>query len=206
MLKINCFVSHISGEIRLVKMKRTAIIVTFSFVLILGLCAVSAAAGDVSFEVKGFYLSPSESAFQDIYGGGTGFGAELNIAVLRSMDLWLGGSYFQRKGELTFTKEETTLRIIPIGTGLRFRFMPNSSISPYVGIGVNYYLYTEENPIGKAEKGALGAAARAGLIVKIAGNFFIDVLAEYSYCKIKPADFRINIGGITGAFGAGVRF
>jgi len=34
----------------------------------------------------------------------------------------------------------------------------------------------------------------------------IDLYLSYSYCKIKPADFEINIGGIEAGIGIGYKF
>jgi len=37
---------------------------------------------------------------------------------------------------------------------------------------------------------------RAGSYVKVTKGLLIDFFADYSYCKIKPADYEVNIGGL----------
>ena len=63
-----------------------------------------------------------EKAFRDIYGEGIMYGGEVNIRVWKALEVWFGASYFYKKGELTFTKEETKLKIVPIGAGIKYSF------------------------------------------------------------------------------------
>ena len=133
------------------------------------------------------------------------YGGEVSVGVWRDLDLWLGGSYFSRKGELTFTKEETTLEIIPLGAGVKYR-LTRGSLSFYIGLGLNYYQYKEKNPIGDVSEGGLGYIGKVGSYVKVTDGLLIDLYLNYSYCKIKPADFDVNIGGIEAGVGVGYRF
>ena len=176
-------------------------------VLIALVCFMSglANAADVIIEFKGSYFSPSESFFKDIYGGGIMYGAEVSFSVWKQLDVWLGGSYFTKKGELTFTKEETKLDIMPIGGGLKYR-LTTGVFNLYAGAGLNYYQYKESNPLGDVSKGGLGYIGKIGSYVNVAGGFLIDLYVNYSYCKLKPADFEINIGGIEAGVGIGYKF
>lgn len=163
-------------------------------------------ATDFMVELKGHYFSPSEKTFRDIYGGGMMYGAEASIGVWRELEIWFGGSYFSKKGELTFTIEETKLRIVPIGVGVRYSFPIHEMVNIYGGIGINYYSYKEENPIGEVSKDGLGTVVKGGGLVKLVKGLIIDAYIGYSYCKIKPADFDINIGGIEAGIGLGYEF
>lgn len=160
---------------------------------------------DVTVELKVHYFSPSEQAFKDIYGGGLMYGGEVSVGVWRDLDLWLGGSYFSKKGELTFTKEETKLELIPIGVGAKYRIL-SGNFALYVGLGLNYYQYKETNPIGDVSEGGLGYIGKVGSYVKVSERLLIDLYVNYSYCKVKPADFKINIGGLEAGAGVGYRF
>ena len=162
-------------------------------------------AGEIMVELKGHYLHPSEEAFRDIYGGGMMCGGEISIALSRGFEVWLGGSYFSKNGELTFTKEETKLEIYPIGGGLKYR-LTTGAFNLYVGAGLNYYQYKESNPLGDVSKGGLGYIGKIGSYVKVTGGLLVDLYVNYSYCKIKPADFEINIGGIEAGVGIGYEF
>ena len=44
------------------------------------------------------------------------------------------------------------------------------------------------------------------LIPKVIKGLFFDIFGEYSYCKMTPADFTINIGGMTAGVGVGYEF
>jgi len=156
-------------------------------------------------EVKGSYFSPTEEAFKDIYGSGIVYGGEFGFVVWRNIEIWLGGSYFTKKGELTFTKEKTELEIIPLGGGLRLRF-PAGSVSFYGSAGLNIYQYKESNPIGVVNKSGLGFLGKIGGIAKVTGGLFFDFFVSYSYGKLKPADYEVNIGGIEGGVGLGYEF
>lgn len=160
---------------------------------------------DFTVELRGSYFHPSEETFRDIYGGGIKYGGELSIGVWRELEMWFGGSYFSRTGELTFTKEETKIEIYPIGGGLKYR-LSKGILSLYIGAGLNYYQYKESNPLGDVSKGGLGYGGKIGSYVKVTRGLLIDLYVDYSYCKMKPADFEINIGGIEAGIGLGYRF
>lgn len=165
-----------------------------------------ATAADFSVEMKVHYFSPSEQAFKDIYGGGMMYGAEATVGIWRNFEFWFGGSHFTKRGKLTFTQEETKLKIIPIGGGLRY-ILPTGRLNLYAGLGLNYYQYKETNdPIGEASKGGLGYVGKIGSFVKVTGSLLIDIYADYTYCKMKPADFKINIGGFEAGIGIGYEF
>lgn len=156
-------------------------------------------------EAKGNYFQPSEKAFQDMYGSGMSFGGEIGINIWKWIGIWAGGDYFTKKGKMTFTEEETKLRIIPIYGGIKFQ-LPKSRISPYAGFGVGYFQYKETNPIGEVEKGDIGYIGQIGCLFKIIGSLFFDVKGSYSYCKVKPVDIEADLGGLKGGIGLGFEF
>jgi hypothetical protein len=180
---------------------KKSIIIMIIVVVLSGL----ANAADVIVEVRAHYLHPSEAAFRDIYSGGMMYGGEVSIGVWRGLEVWFGGSYLSKKGELTFTKEETRLEIYPIGGGLKYR-LTTGVFNLYTGAGLNYYQYKESNPIGDVSKGGLGYIGKIGSFVKITSGLLFDLYVNYSYCKMKPADYKINIGGIEAGMGIGYSF
>ena len=155
-------------------------------------CSGLASATSVMVELKANYFSPSEKAFKDIYGGGMMYGVELGIGAWNNLDFWVGGSYFSKKGELTFTKEETKLSIFPIGCGVRYRFS-TEVFDFYGGAGLNYCRYKEANPIGEVSKGGLGYVGKIGSMVKITRELVIDLYLNYFYSKIKPAYYKVKV-------------
>ncbi len=160
--------------------------------LMIGSLSLPAAAASIG--VKAAYLMPSEQAFKDIYGSGLMYGGEIAFRLGGPVKLWIDGMYYRGKGKLTYTEEDTTLTLIPIGAGVRAE-LPKGAFIPYAGAGLRYYMYTEENVIGTAKKNGLGFVGFAGLNLKIAKGFLLDLRAAYSSCKLTPADFTINVGG-----------
>jgi hypothetical protein len=180
-------------------MKKTALI---------GLLILLASANAFSLvivEAKGIYFSPSDTSFKDIYGSGWMAGGEIGFRIIKRLDVWVGGGYFSRNGKLSFTQEATKLLIQPFGGGLRFRFT-TGMITCYASAGANYYQYKESNPIGDIKATGLGYVGKLGAFIKIVDGFEIDLNVGYSSCKMKPADFEINIGGLEAAAGLAIEF
>ena len=168
--------------------------------LMAGLISVAASA---SIGLQGTYFSPSDKDFKSIYGGGWKYGAEIAFNLFKGLDLWLDGGYYAKTGKLSFSEEETKLTLIPIGAGLRYRFL-TGKIEPYIGAGARYNLFNESNEIGNMSGNGIGFVGKAGLALYLAKGFGIDVHVAYSSCKMKPADFEFDVGGIE--LGAGIIF
>jgi len=179
---------------------------TIVLIALLILAAGFSQAGSVFFKLQGMYFSPTDDDFKEIYGGGIMYGAEFAITIWENLDFCLGGSYFTKSGELTFTKEETSLTIVPIFGGLRYR-ITYGTLNIYAGFGVDYFLFKESNePIGDVSEGGIGLEAKLGAFLKLSKGFLLDFHVNFSYCKIQPADFIINIGGLEGGIGLGYEF
>lgn len=145
------------------------------------------------------YFMPSDQAFKDIYGSGIQVGGEFHIDVMRRTSIWIGASYFSKEGELTYTKEEATLKIIPVYLGVCYRFT-EEKIIPYLGIGMGIHFYREIASLYTIEYARFGLLAQTGVLMKLARKFYLELEVNYSYCRINPDDTGINIGGI----GAGI--
>jgi len=183
---------------RLLRMRKIVVVELAVFV-------ISANAFSIVIEARGQYFSPSEKSFKDIYGGGWKYGGEIGFSITRHLDFWVSGNNFSKKGKLTFTQEESKLSILSAGGGLRYR-LTTGAISGYTAAGANYYRFKESNPIGDVRKGGVGFEGRAGVLIKIVRGLLVDLNIGYSYCKMKPADFDINIGGIEAGVGLAVDF
>ena len=166
--------------------------------------AVCVNAGSLILEVKGSYFYPTEGAFQDIYGGGFMYGGEVSLGIWKNLFAWIGGYYFSKYGELSYTGEETYLQIFPIGGGLKYRIKAGM-FSFYGGAGANYFDYYESNVIGDETEGGVGFVAKLSACMEPVNHFVVGLFVEYSYCTMTPADFTIDIGGIKAGLGIGVR-
>jgi opacity protein-like surface antigen len=76
----------------------------------------------------------------------------------------------------------------------------------HAGAGVQYFMFNEDNPIGEVRENKLGLIARMGVDTRIMQKVWIDVFAEYSYCRMKPAEFEFDIGGPAAGIGLGYEF
>lgn len=152
----------------------------------------------------GFFLA-SDSAFKPIYGNGVVFGGELRLGG-RRITGWLEGNYRARTGKFSFTGEETKVKVMAIEGGALYRIM-SGNIMPYVGAGIGYYMYTESNaPIGEAKKSNIGFCVLGGASIKIIKRLALDCRIKYSTCSMQPAEYKINIGGLTLGLGIGLGF
>ena len=149
------------------------------------------------------YFRPSDQAFREVYGSGLQVGGELQVDVLKKTFLWLGASYFSKKGELTFTKEEITLRIIPVYLGVGYRFTEERVI-PYLSVGMGIHFYREIAPLDTVKYARFGYSAQTGVLVELASKFSLELEVNYSSCTIKSDGTAINIGGI--GVGIGLRY
>lgn len=175
------------------------------------LLSISLKAKPLRIEVKTAFFYPSEKAFREIYGRGIKYGFDIGSNIWKKLELHLEANYYLKKGKLTFTKEETRLKLLPIGVSLRYVFLKNK-INLYGGIGLTYDLFEEKNPLGKVRKDKMGYAAKIGGFKRIKGlkklvkAFIIDVSINYHYCQMKPAEIKFDVGGLDLSLGLGLEF
>jgi hypothetical protein len=164
--------------------------------------AAGAAFGSVTLKAANF--SPSDADFKSLYGGGITYGGELSFGLSKSLEIWAGASFFSKKGKTSYTQEETSLSLIPLSAGLKWRFLPGKVVSPYLAAGAECVLYKESAPIGDTSAKGIGLIGKGGLLVQAADFLGIDAHVAYSSCSMKPSDFTFNVGGLE--FGAGIVF
>ena len=174
-------------------------------IAVLLLLTGSAGAAGVRLEFKAGYFQPSDKDFRDIYGGGPRYGGEVCIGLWKGFDVWLGGSYFSKTGELTFTKEKTELRIVPIGVGLKYSWT-KGVVRIYTAAGLSSFQYKESNPIGDFSKSGAGLTAELGSYVRIAGGLLVDVFVGFSHAEVESEDFDVPFGGVSAGLGLAYQF
>lgn len=177
---------------------------TIPIVLIIGLFLKGSEMGAATLraEIKGAYFSPTDEVFKDIYGPGRTFGAEVGFKFKKFFGLWISAENFSKKGKMTFTQEETTLKIRPISAGLSLE-LGLDFISPYAHLGVGYFHYEESNVLGQVKKNNVGYVGQMGLLIKIIGPLYLDFFGQYSSCKVKPLELEADLGGLKAGVGLG---
>jgi len=206
----------VAGEVlMLVAVKKIKEIMSeriFSVNFILGLVLVFAfvlaggAEASISIIPRVSYFSPREQAFQDIYGGGPDYSLEISIPLWRQLDFWAAIGYFFRRGNLTITQEETTLKLVRYVYGLRYEIIAKKRWALNLGASLNYVLFTELNPLGDIRTGNMGYALRLEGLLFPAKHLPLSLLIEFASCKFEPAEFKFDSGGINLGLGFGYKF
>ncbi|MBD3414302.1 MAG: hypothetical protein GF421_07730 [Candidatus Aminicenantes bacterium] len=181
-------------------MKKLICVFVFSLVL-----AGSVWAQGGALEVRGLYFHPVDKRFQDVYSSGAVFGVEGILGLGKHVDLWISGDYFRKKGELIYSKKETTVRIIPIAAGLRWRFSQDA-YQFYISAGAGYFLFQEENIMGTVNASKIGYLGKAGYSLKIIRGFYLNAHLQYAHCSIQPLEIQTHIGGLSLGIGIGYDF
>ncbi len=168
----------------------------------------SAPSAPVSFSMillrAGFFMA-SDSAYKDVYQNGLVYGGELRIGK-NKIAAWLEGNYRAETGKFTVTKETTNLKVLVVEAGALYRIAAGA-LSPYAGAGVGYFNYSESSSVlPGVKKGQVGFSVIGGVSYVLGKRIVVDGRIKYSSCKMKPADFDIEIGGLTAGMGLGIRF
>ena len=157
-------------------------------------------AENILFEIRGNYFFPAGTDFKDIYKGGLTYGGDICVRILKPLEIWAGASVFSKKGELSFSGEETKLTIVPLSIGLKAR-VSKWGFHYSAAMGLSYFLYKESNPIGTVEGGKIGYLVELGIHYEISQKIFLGVKIHYSLCETKPADYKVHIGGLETGIG-----
>jgi len=161
------------------------------------------------FEVRtgGLYLNSKE--VRDVYKIGVVVGADLTVPVWKGLCLWAGADYYSKKGKLTFTLEDTTLRVVPVFAGFKLQ-APSSAVRPYLALAAGYFLYKETNILGTVSGSRIGPLAQLGFLVRIKGAVWLDIHGRFTSVRYKnaeePEPLTADIGGIDGGLGLAFRF
>jgi|WetSurMetagenome_2_1015567.scaffolds.fasta_scaffold302482_1 opacity protein-like surface antigen len=151
----------------------------------------------------GVFLA-SDSAYKDVYGTKPVFGLEVRIGK-KALAGWLEATFRSASGKSTFTKEDTKATVIGAEAGALYRFL-TGKLSAYAGAGLGYYMLRETNSfIGEASGGGIGFCAVGGATLAVTPSIVVDARIKFSSGKMKPADFDINVGGLTLGLGVGIR-
>jgi hypothetical protein len=162
----------------------------------------------VTVEARMGYLRPNSQDVRDVYKNGLVFGADLTVPLWKALGFWAGADDYHKKGKLTYTLEDTTLRVVPLFAGLKLQ-STSARIRPYVALAAGYFLYKETNVLGTVSGSKVGLLAQIGLLVKIMGPLSVDFHGRYTSFRNKagePDTLTTNLGGIQGGLGLAVRF
>lgn len=105
----------------------------------------------------------SEPRFKTLYETkGSIQGLSMSGTLFFNLNLYLDIKTLTRTGTLSYTKEKTTFRMFPVSMGLRY-ILPTPIAHPYVGAGIDWYFYNEDNPIETIVDATTGAHLLLGV-------------------------------------------
>ena len=150
----------------------------------------------------------NEPRFDAVYPkGGLLAGLGASARIISNLNLYLEAKYWEREGELTFSRESTTFRLFPISLGVRY-ILPLGVFNPYAGAGGDIYFYYEDNAIGTTINSASGYHATAGTYLRLSRNvpLMLNLKAKYTWVDTAEGDFEIKLGGFEYAVGLALAF
>jgi hypothetical protein len=189
----------------------------FAVIMILLACVCFVSAAEEPCQPKSFSITVgaggrtfSEELFKEVYKSTPiVFSLDVAMRIMKSIEVFLHTDYLSVDGELTFTHEPTTFKMIPIELGGRFLFNSKNpckqKMFPYLGAGIGYYMVKEEsggNPEDTDEK-RIGFFAEGGFRILVTKSVFFD--AKFKYIAVNSEN-DVNMGGLAFLGGIGFSF
>lgn len=166
-------------------------------------------AGDFLIRARAIGLIPDESSSISVIGGKADASNEYvpeldisyfitdNIAVeliaaTTNHDVDVDGSALGASADLA------DVGVLPPTLTVQYHFMPSGRISPYLGVGLNYTIFYDEEAAGGAVtsvdfENGIGYALQAGVDIAIAGNWSANLDVKKIFLN---TDVKINGGAI----------
>jgi len=169
-------------------------------ILWLALCVSGAARGADRQGTLEFYTgrySIREPLFKTVYQEGSSIqGLVLSSSLVFNIDFYLELKAMYKKGQLTYSKEPTTLVLAPVSLGLRY-VLPLGFVQPYAGAGIDFYLFFENNPIGSYFNYVRGYHGLGGVYLRFAKGFpvLLNFKAKFTKAAFQVNDRAIELGG-----------
>jgi len=161
-------------------------------------CGLPATASDRqgTFEFLYGRYDVADARFKAVYPGtGPALGLALTASLFANLGVSLEVKHLSRSGALTYTKEATSFRLIPISLGLRYVY-PGKIIQPFAGGGLDYNVYYEDNPIGTTVNAARGGHLEAGLYLRFSPKIPVLLVGKARRVWMKAgAERAVDLGG-----------
>jgi outer membrane protein len=94
-------------------------------------------------------------------------------------------------------------KVLPPTLTLQYHFLPNSSVRPYIGAGLNYTYFFDEEVVGVLDQpdakvkldSSWGLAAQAGVDIDVGDDWFINFDVKYLDIDTEARFSGINLVG-----------
>lgn len=184
--------------------KTRTLILLVQAVLLLFFCSGRAEPSSAAAERRGTlellagYYQPHEPRYTAVYEqGGRTQGLAFSAMLTRNFDLYMELKGFYKKGELTYSRMETKLLIVPASLGFRF-LLPLGMLVPYIGAGADLFFLLETNTIGTVFEYAPGYNIQGGIYLQLGKKspVWLNMKIKYSRVKKSMDDFTLDLGGM----------
>ena len=196
------------------KMKKLSILATLSLLATASWAIGSASAddfkpksaGDMLLRGRAIFVTPDESASLSA-GGDTSVSndtvPELDFSYFLTDNIALELIAATTRHKVSWTPAGVNLgkvSLLPPTLTVQYHFMPKARLSPYVGAGLNYtFFYNEDAPGGAVTsvnyKNNLGYALQAGVDYALSGPWSVNADVKKIFLS---TDVSVNGGAITG--------
>jgi len=139
-----------------------------------------------------------EPLFKTVYEpGGSLQGLILSSMLFFNIDFYLELKALSKTGQLTYSKEKTTMLLVPVSLGLRYG-LPLGFLQPYAGGGLDFYLFYESNPIGSLFNYVQGYHFLAGVYLRFAKSFpiLLNFRIKNTWARAEVNNRKVELGGL----------
>lgn len=99
---------------------------------------------------------------------------------------------FSKTGSLTKTQEETKFSLTPLSLGVRYLYNLKR-VALFIGGGVDFMSYKEENVIADVSGSTTGFHASGGFYFKIPSLEFLNIVAYVKYTSATATENEIDV-------------
>ncbi len=161
----------------------------------------------------------SEEPFAQIYGNNNiSLGLDVALCLHKIFEIFIHSDFLSAEGKTSFTGDKTSLTILPLELGLRFK-LKRGIFFPYLGGGAGYYFFNEESTFASeaytSQVNGFGFFGESGVRVRIIKKWHLDLKVRYTSFKLKPIELEEtngqivysserNLSGLTIALGFGI--
>jgi hypothetical protein len=187
------------ARVRRIMNKQTAgllVLAALAFIICPGTTEAAERQGTVELFLGNYTIQ--EPLFKTVYEpGGALQGLILSSILFFNFDFYLELKALYKTGQLTYSKEKTTMLLVPVSLGLRYG-LPLGFLQPYAGGGLDFYLFYESNPIGSLFNYVRGGHFLVGVYLKFAKNFpiLLNFRLKNTWAQTEVNDRKVELGGL----------
>jgi hypothetical protein len=156
--------------------------------------------------LKGSLFSSENGVFRDIYGGAPKVGLECAVPVVGAVSLWAGLDLVRQTGEMTVTREETKVQIVPLTVGAGYSLPVGTKLRFDARAGFQEIFFRETSPVATVKKNGLGLVLGGAGMYRLSERLGLGAFFAWSTCKMSHDGVDFKVGGFDAGGEIEVRF